>query len=529
MYLRVAPAQAEEGQAAELRINGVPLAEENRRLPPGAVLSFVPPAAGVEQVEQRWKAYLMALQATQNPTPIGGVSPRFASAHRPGEGALPNVNLRGDRWELIQAMKRNGFDNPGKIRDEFARRFGAALLRIDNEEQGWIERESEQAFQSAGAEEVLVGLDSGTAQDFHSLVSAILKDARINLLDQGAAQRLVGEWSKTQGAWLAGKELQIIQANPERYLEESGELTWSASVHFKSGTWDEEQAINLFGDNLDDHTQDDWVEDEEATEEATAGEDWKGDEVKEIMLKPLNPVPAQERASEWKKNILVRIKNLKQISGNPSLPDTVELAPVVLPEIDHSSGKIKRSLTLFLSAKTPEALADQVLPLLAVTATLANPGVVESTVSPAGAEEEGVAYVVVGGLVVVVPEGDIQKTYGVTVGPAQTEAALRLGTLPPGRIIAVSAGAEEDRVIAELGVPPGQIVRGDKTAAIELAGAFLQMAEGFREVRVLDAVARTLAELRLWLRGLPAAWQGAMAAGVEEQVLQLEKMSEIGV
>ena len=113
-----------------------------------------PPAGQEEAVEAKWKAYASAWMSTQNPSPIpGGGQARFASYGRPGANLPLGLNLRGDRWEFIQALKRNGFDTREKVRAEFTRRLQEVFLRISDEENGWIDREIEEAFRSAGQEE----------------------------------------------------------------------------------------------------------------------------------------------------------------------------------------------------------------------------------------------------------------------------------------------------------------------------------------------------------------------------------------
>jgi len=157
---------------------------------------------------------------------------------------------------------------------------------------------------------------------------------------------------------------------------------------------------------------------------------------------------------------------------------------------------------------------------------------------PAGAEEgtsgleeanvEAFGVVAVEGVVAAVPAWAKASVYGVTVGLAQTRAAVELGTVPSAQLIAVAAGAEEAQAIAALGVPEVQIVE-TKAAGIQLAQGILETIGGFSQVRILDATAATLRELRLWLQQLPAAWQGSLTAGLEEQVLQLEELSQVGV
>jgi hypothetical protein len=227
-------------------------------------------------------------------------------------------------------------------------------------------------------------------------------------------------------------------------------------------------------------------------------------------------LPQQDHDRWWNNvKLLLDPRNLRRISadGNWGSPDQ---------PVHPRFGERALDLSGYVAKTIREPGADRKIPASYIVAA-AGP----STSLRTGLEEEGVGYVAVEGLVAAVPAWASRSTYGVTVGPAQTEAALRLGTLSPGRFIVVSAGAEEDQAIAELGVPLGQIVR-DKTAAIELAGGFLQMAEGFREVRVLDTTARTPAELRSWL-GLSAAWQGSLTAGAEERIMQLEELSSVGV
>ncbi len=235
---------------------------------------------------------------------------------------------------------------------------------------------------AAGAEEtVSISLDSSAAQKFQALVGAISKNTGTDLLDRAGVGRLVSEWYKTKGKWLAGKELQITQVDPKRYLDDSGDLTPAIGILFKTGTWDEEQALALFGGNLFDQTRDDWiVRDTSIGTTSTA-----------IEMENRNAPSSEERIEP--QPVVVKIKNLKQIVGNQDLPDEVRLWAAILHEIEPSSGQMVRSLKLFLETKTVEKLGEQVLPILAVAATLAAPGVIESAVSAAGAEEANILVV----------------------------------------------------------------------------------------------------------------------------------------
>ena len=145
--------------------------------------------------------------------------------------------------------------------------------------------------------------------------------------------------------------------------------------------------------------------------------------------------------------------------------------------------------------------------------------------SSAGLEEK-IGVVAVGGTVLGIPGTWPQEdAFAVTVGLAQTEAAIRLSTLPPTRFV-VAAGQEEVEKVAALGVPKDQILP-TKEQAIWLARELLRAIRGLR-VQVLETTARTLGELKVWMAGLPPAWQGAMA-GLEEGILKLQDLSQVGV
>ena len=129
--------------------------------------------------------------------------------------------------------------------------------------------------------------------------------------------------------------------------------------------------------------------------------------------------------------------------------------------------------------------------------------------------EEGVGYVAVEGVGLLVPAGLPSERYYVVAIGAEQVAALVAAGRNPRRIVAVASDLEEVGVLTMLGVPGDQIVRAwnwstleaAKSYAIRLGREWLAGLNGL-SVSVLEVTANSLQGIMAQLRELlPSAWQ----------------------
>lgn len=144
-----------------------------------------------------------------------------------------------------------------------------------------------------------------------------------------------------------------------------------------------------------------------------------------------------------------------------------------------------------------------------------------------------VGVAAVGAVAGAVPKG-AQAVYAVTAGLEETRAVISLGTVPRGQVVAIVLEPQELTGMEELGVaavvkrslyPDLQAAR---EAAIELVKQFLSVIDGIPSLQVLELpeTATGLEEIRLWLKE-HSPW--AVAAGMEERILKLKELSQVGV